>query len=239
MLELHQFHHSPFCRKVRMCLQAKRLSFRTVEITPGMGQVDVFKLSGQRKVPVLLDGENVLSDSSAIIRYIEKLHPHPNLIPSNPEEMALVHLIEDWADTTLANSCLLAFLEAASIDPELRMALVPREFPDPIRNLVRKAPLGFLNSLTELFVPGDRPNLLESLQRISCLLDSRHWVVGDSMTVADLAIAAQLSLLSFPNSNEASFPGKGVSGLWDHPSLESLFIWRDQLELALLSNRES
>ena len=39
MLELHQFRHSAFCLKVRMVLQAKGLSFRTVEVTPGVGQV--------------------------------------------------------------------------------------------------------------------------------------------------------------------------------------------------------
>ena len=48
MLELHQFRHSAFCLKVRMVLQAKGLSFRTVEVTPGVGQVAVFRLSGQR-----------------------------------------------------------------------------------------------------------------------------------------------------------------------------------------------
>ena len=49
MLELHQFRHSAFCLKVRMVLQAKGLSFRTVEVTPGIGQVAVFRLSGQRQ----------------------------------------------------------------------------------------------------------------------------------------------------------------------------------------------
>ena len=44
MLELHQFRHSAFCLKVRMVLQAKGLSFRTVEVTPGVGQVAVFRL---------------------------------------------------------------------------------------------------------------------------------------------------------------------------------------------------
>ena len=59
MLELHQFRHSAFCLKVRMVLQAKGLSFRTVEVPPGVGQVAVFRLSGQRQVPVLVDGDQV------------------------------------------------------------------------------------------------------------------------------------------------------------------------------------
>ena len=45
MLELHQFRHSAFCLKVRMVLQAKGLSYRTVEVTPGIGQVAVFRIA--------------------------------------------------------------------------------------------------------------------------------------------------------------------------------------------------
>ena len=61
MLELHQFRHSAFCLKVRMVLQAKGLSFRTVEVPPGVGQVAVIRLSGQRQVPVLVDGDQVIA----------------------------------------------------------------------------------------------------------------------------------------------------------------------------------
>ena len=66
MLELHQFRHSAFCLKVRMALQSKGLSFREVEVTPGIGQIAMFRLSGQRQVPVLVDGDHVVADSSAI-----------------------------------------------------------------------------------------------------------------------------------------------------------------------------
>ena len=60
MLELHQFRHSAFCLKVRMVLQAKGLSYRAVDVSPGIGQLAVFRLSGQRQVPVLVDGDTVL-----------------------------------------------------------------------------------------------------------------------------------------------------------------------------------
>ena len=100
MLELHQFRHSAFCLKVRMVLQAKGLSFRTVEVTPGVGQVAVFRLSGQRQVPVLVDGDQVIADSSAIALHLDQREPDPALIPTDPRQAAQVHLLEDWADTT-------------------------------------------------------------------------------------------------------------------------------------------
>lgn len=58
-----------------MVLQAKGLSYRTVDVTPGIGQVAVFRMSGQRQVPVLVDGDVVLADSSAIARHLEQREP--------------------------------------------------------------------------------------------------------------------------------------------------------------------
>ena len=125
MLELHQFRHSAFCLKVRMLLQAKGLSYRTVEVTPGIGQVAVFRLSGQRQVPVLVDGDQVLADSSAIARYLNQREADPALIPTDPRQAAQMHLLEDWADTTLAAAVRVALVQAAALDPELRVALLP------------------------------------------------------------------------------------------------------------------
>ena len=59
-------------------------------------------MSGQRQVPVLVDGDVVLADSSAIARHLEQREPSPALIPGDVREAAQVQLIEDWADTTLA-----------------------------------------------------------------------------------------------------------------------------------------
>jgi glutathione S-transferase len=54
MLELHQFRHSAFCEKVRLLLAAKQLPYSVVEVVPGLGQVQLYRLSGQRQVPVLV-----------------------------------------------------------------------------------------------------------------------------------------------------------------------------------------
>ena len=56
------------------------------------------------------------------------------------------------------------------------------------------------------------------------------------MTFADIAIAAQLSLLRFPESAGSQLAGKGCPGFSDHPKLTPLFDWRDQLETDLLAS---
>ncbi|MFZ9973861.1 MAG: glutathione S-transferase family protein, partial [Vulcanococcus sp.] len=81
MLELHQFRHSAFCEKVRLVLAAKGLPYNVVEVTPGVGQVELYRLSGQRQVPVLVDGPEVIADSTAIAQYLERHTPAPALLP--------------------------------------------------------------------------------------------------------------------------------------------------------------
>ena len=234
MLELYQFRHSAFCLKVRMALQAKGLSFRTVEVTPGMGQVAVFRLSGQRQVPVLVDGDIVLADSSAIARHLERREHSPALIPAEPKAAAQVHLLEDWADTTLAAAVRAALVQAAALDPELRVALLPDDIPDPLRSVMGALPGGWVSNVTELVNQNERAALLASLEQLALSVQSTPWLVGDSMSLADLAVAAQLSLICFPSSSGAALAGKGVPGISDHPKLQPLFHWRDQLELSLM-----
>ena len=234
MLELYQFRHSAFCLKVRMALQAKGLSFRTVEVTPGIGQVAVFRLSGQRQVPVLVDGDIVLADSSAIARHLERREHSPALIPSEPKAAAQVHLLEDWADTTLAAAVRAALVQAATLDPELRVALLPDDIPDPLRSVMGALPGGWVSNVTELVNQNERAALLASLEQLALSVQSTPWLVGDSMSLADLAVAAQLSLICFSSSSGAALAGKGVPGISDHPKLQPLFHWRDQLELSLM-----
>ena len=234
MLELHQFRHSAFCLKVRMVLQAKGLSYRTVEVTPGVGQVAVFRLSGQRQVPVLVDGDTVVADSTAIALHLEERGADPALLPADPREAAQVRLLEDWADTTLAAAVRLALVQAAALDPRLRVALLPDDLPDPIRTVMGAIPGGWVSNVTELVNQNERADLLATLEQLSASVQATPWLVGDAMSLADLAVAAQLSLLRFPASSGAALAGTGVPGLSDHPKLQPLFQWRDQLELRLM-----
>ena len=58
MITLYQFRHSAFCLKTRMALHAKKLQYRVEEVTPGIGQFEIFKLSGQKQVPVIVDSND-------------------------------------------------------------------------------------------------------------------------------------------------------------------------------------
>ena len=218
-----------------MALQAKGLSYREVEVTPGIGQISLFRLSGQRQVPVLVDGDDVVADSSAICRHLELLGPEPALIPADPRQRAQMQLIEDWADTTLASAVRAALVQAAADNAELRDVLLPDDVPSPVRQVMSTLPGGWLSSLGELLGQEQRASMLSSLCAVADGLDLNGCLIGDTISLADLAVAAQLSLLRFPASAGELLAGRGVPGISDHPRLQDLFRWRDQLETRLIN----
>ena len=229
MLELHQFRHSAFCEKVRLVLAAKGLAYSVVEVTPGVGQLELFRLSGQRHVPVLVDGADVISDSTAIAQHLEVKQPEPALLPADPALRAQVLLFEDWADTALAAGVRLALVQAAAADPVLRGGLLPEATPAPLRSLVGALPAGVLSGLGQVIDHGGLEQLRANLQSLCALVQQRSFLVGDQLSLADLAVTAQLSLLLFPASAGAPLAGRGVPGLADDPHLAPLWAWRDAI----------
>tara|TARA_B100000700_G_scaffold148130_1_gene165022 strand:+ start:135 stop:809 length:675 start_codon:yes stop_codon:yes gene_type:complete len=217
-----------------MVLAAKNLPYKKVEVTPGLGQLSIFRLSGQKQVPILVDRENIISDSSNIIRYLEKLNPRTKLLPDDPRERALVHLIEDWADTTMASSARIVLMKAAARDPDLLIGLLPDETPMRISEAIRDLPLELVNKMSDFIYESKGSELFTSLEELSHLIEKHQWIVGNSISVADIALAAQLSMLRFPKSAGNKLAGKGCPGFSDHPSLAHLFDWRDQLENHLM-----
>jgi len=73
MMILHQFESCPYCQRVRLVLEAKGIEYEKVETPLSRDdRTEIFKLSGQYLVPVLVDGEKVVSDSTAIIAYLNE-----------------------------------------------------------------------------------------------------------------------------------------------------------------------
>ncbi|MCP9917816.1 glutathione S-transferase family protein [Cyanobium sp. ATX 6F1] len=233
MPELHQFKHSAFCEKVRLVLAAKGIDYTVVEVTPGLGQFELFRLSGQKQVPVLVDGGEVIADSTAICLHLERTVPEPPLLPlddfEHARERAQVLLLEDWADTALAAGVRLALLRAAVADPALRTALLPESTPGALRSLVGAFPGDLLAGVGQVVGRSQDQQLVASLEQLAVLVAGEGHLVGQRLSLADLAVAAQLSLIKFPASVGAPLAGRGVPGLADSPLLAPLFAWRDRL----------
>lgn len=92
---------SPYVRKVLACLNLKRLNYQVDPITPFYGNDEFERLSPLRRIPVLFDGDLVISDSSVICAYLDEAYPQRPLLPSAVKARAHARWLEEYADSRL------------------------------------------------------------------------------------------------------------------------------------------
>ena len=92
---------SPYVRKVLAACAIKGVQVKVDPITPFMGDDDFSKISPLRRIPVWIEGDFTLCDSSAIIQYIEETRPGPSLWPADPRDRAQARWLEEFGDTRL------------------------------------------------------------------------------------------------------------------------------------------
>lgn len=89
---------SPYCWRTRFALAHKGLPVETVPWR--FTEREAIAFSGQARVPVIRDGERVVSDSWAIAQYLEETYPAPSLF-GGAGGRAHAHFINAWADSVL------------------------------------------------------------------------------------------------------------------------------------------
>jgi glutathione S-transferase len=94
---------SPYVRKVLACMNLKGLDYEVDPITPFFGNDEFERLSPLRRIPVLVDGDFSVSDSSAICAYLDEAYPGHPLLPSDPKDRARARWFEEYADTRLGD----------------------------------------------------------------------------------------------------------------------------------------
>lgn len=139
---------------------------------------DFLALNPNGRVPVLKDGDLVLYESNAILFYVAD--KHGKLLPSTAEGRAQVWQWLAWQAADLAATCL---------DPWLMKLYASMGQPFDEAAHAEKvaaagAPLGVLNG---------------------CLEGKKH-VVGDSLTIADIAVAESIGLCEFAGIDLAPYP---------------------------------
>ncbi len=92
---------SPYVRKVLVCLESKGVAYEVDPIVPFFGNDDFGRLSPLRQVPVLIDGELVLNDSTVICQYLDERYPEPALYPADIAQRARARWLEEFADTRM------------------------------------------------------------------------------------------------------------------------------------------
>jgi glutathione S-transferase len=94
---------SPYVRKVLACVNLKDLDYEVDPITPFFGNDEFERLSPLRRIPVLIDGELSVSDSTVICEYLDEAYPRQPLLPRDPNDRARARWLEEFADTRLGD----------------------------------------------------------------------------------------------------------------------------------------
>jgi glutathione S-transferase len=198
MLVLHQFEISPFCDKVRRVLRYKRLPFETrevplLDVTTGA----LRRRTGTGKVPALEHDGKLVADSTDIVHYLEERFPERPLVPRDARLAAECHVLEDWADESLYFLEVYLRFQLAHNARRWIPALVHADSA-PLRALAPLLVPRALRGTLEGQGIGRKPldhvlrDLARHLAALEAMLEGRDWLLGAAISLADIAVFAQL-----------------------------------------------
>jgi glutathione S-transferase len=193
VLTLYDFGNSVCCQKVRITLCAKGLDWEPVSVDLFKGeQYDpkYLRMNPKGVVPTLVhDGKPVI-ESTLICEYLDKVFPEPPLVPSDPWLGSRMRVWSKMVDEGL-------FEGIAEISFSAMFRERMKNMPEEIRQARVKSTLeqGVRSPfvLHAIFAYEKAFKLLEET-----LVDGGSWIVGDSPTLADIALmpfAARLDYL--------------------------------------------
>lgn len=158
---------SPYVRKVLICMALKGLTYRLDPIAPFVGNDEFSRLSPLRRIPVLIDGDLVLNDSSVICEYLHDVHPQTPLYPLEPRQRARVRWLEEYCDSRLGE----VIIRRMFFEKGLKRFLFNQPTDEAAFAKARDVEL---------------PRVLDYLQS---QLPAEGWITGD-LSMADISIAS-------------------------------------------------
>ncbi|CRL00424.1 CLUMA_CG013690, isoform A [Clunio marinus] len=165
------FYHALGSPPSRSCLMLLRklnldVEVKLVDLSAGEQNDPKFlKLNPLHQVPVLVDGDFVLTESRAILAYLlNKFQPESDLFPQDPKARAVV-------DQKLYYDATVVFESFAQI----------------VRSVLYKGNKKILKE--------DREKLVNTLNYLDNLLSKTQWFAGNNITIADYSILGTITTL--------------------------------------------
>jgi glutathione S-transferase len=166
---------SPYCRKVRLVLAEKRLPFELRLEKAWERREEYLELNPAATVPTLLEDNGLaVPDSTVICEYLEEAYPDTPLIGATLGERVEVRRLVAWFDGKFAADV------TRNLNGEKYIKrLAGRGQPDAAALRAGYA------------------NLRDHLHYLGWLAETRKWLAGTTISLADFAAAAHLSVLDF------------------------------------------
>jgi glutathione S-transferase len=169
---------SPYCWRIRLALEHKGLPFegRPWRFT----EKDAIAFAGSDKVPVLVDGDRTLAESSVIAAYLEEAYPDRPSLFGGPAAQALTRFIVQWTDHVLH----LALVPLLVVD--IHAVAAPQD-----QDYFRRSREARLGVPLEAACP-DREAQLTALRRalgpLRATLRQQPFLAGEAPLYADFAV---------------------------------------------------
>jgi glutathione S-transferase len=199
---LLQFSTSHYCRKARLALGYKQISYRVENLTPGLHVLKLKPLTGLTTVPVLLPEQEgqpaAVGDSTQIFHFLESYRSQPTLTLDQPEQNAELWMIEDWLDESIGIAARFVYYNfragaGKSIDPSLVSQLVIQT-------------VRWQYGINPVRVKLATQRLTTALNWLNQRWQKQAYLVGDRLTAADLTAAALLSPLALIPDYRQQYP---------------------------------
>lgn len=165
---------SPFCRKVRLVLAEKRIEVELVEDRYWEPGSEILRRNPAGKLPVLRMDGRLMAESQAIVEYLDEIHPHPSLMPQDALGRYEVRRLCAWFDDKFNSEVTLPVMN------------------ERVWKKVMKA--GYPDSKT---VKAGLKAIKEHMDYMASLLETRRWLAGNQMSLADFTAAAHFSCLDY------------------------------------------
>lgn len=172
-MQIFGFPGSPFVRKVLVVAAEKGVEVDNVPANPREPPPEFLAASPFRKIPALKDGDYLLADSTAIVTYIDALHPEPPILPREARARGRSVWFEELADTIMS-------VPGAKI--------VFNRFVSP-RLLGRPGD-------EEAARQGEQ-ELGPILDYLEANAPTEAWLAGESYSLGDIAVASSLATLRY------------------------------------------
>jgi glutathione S-transferase len=177
---------SPFVRKVLVVADEKGITFEHRPTNPRTSEdPDYLVASPFRKIPALKDGDYSLADSTAIINYLEAKFPNPAVIPVEARARGKAIWFEEVADTILSLAVSKVFVNRVILPVFMNAPGNDAEINEALTTTL--------------------PPMLAYLESVA---PASGYLVGESFSIADIAVVSELVNLSLANAavDPATYP---------------------------------
>jgi len=180
-IELYWGSGSPFAWRVMLTLEVKGLAYESklLEFSKGDHKTAAYlQLNPRGKVPTLKDDAFVVYESLAIMSYLDRKYPAPPLFGVTAEETGLI-----WQSISESESYF-----ASAGDKVVR-------------------PLFFAKGLDKVDEINQAAEIIrQELKALDARLATRNWLVGETISAADIAIFPLIQLILRAAGKDAAQP---------------------------------